>query len=178
MMGMVKRSFRYLEGEAFVTLYKSLIRPHLEYATPVWSPWKKQQIRLIEGIQRRATKLLPGLRDKPYESRLRALGLPTLEYRRRRADMIVVYKALTGLEDIEPGHIIPRVQATQRTRGHPLKLYKTRCKTRLRANSFRHRVVNDWNELPEYVVISPSLNAFKSNLNKAWSNHPYKFTAV
>ena len=178
LLGMIKRSFRYLEGDAFVTLYKALVRPHVEYATPVWSPWKKKSIREIEGIQRRATKLIPALKAEPYEVRLRTLGLPTLEYRRRRADMITVFKLLHGLEDIDPSLVIPNTQESDRTRGHPRKLFKPRCRLQLRANSFRHRVVCDWNSLPTYVVNSPSLNSFKTNLNKAWSRYPSKFVAV
>ena len=63
----------------FLNLYKSLVRPHLEYATGVWSPQYKKDMIAIENIQRRATRLLPSFKDKTYHKRLKSLGLPSLE---------------------------------------------------------------------------------------------------
>ena len=62
----------------FMQLYKALIRPHIEYATVIWNPILKKNIFLIENVQRRATKLVSGIRHLSYEERLRNLGLPTL----------------------------------------------------------------------------------------------------
>jgi hypothetical protein len=67
------------------------VRPHHEYANPVWNPYLKKHIDTIENIQRRATKLIPGFSDLSYEDRLRRLKLPSLSYRRSRGDMIEVY---------------------------------------------------------------------------------------
>ena len=58
MLGLIKRSFSFMDKEMFLPLYKALIRPHLEYATVVWSPFLKKDIFLIEKVQRRATKLV------------------------------------------------------------------------------------------------------------------------
>ncbi len=91
-LGIISRTFTYLDKEMFLNLYKSLVRPHLEYASQVWSPLYKKDKIAIENVQRRATKLLCNLRNKSYSERLRSLGLPTLEYRRTRADMVEVYK--------------------------------------------------------------------------------------
>ena len=68
----------------------------------VWSPSKKKYIKLLERVQRRATKLAPELRDLEYPERLRRLGLTTLEERRVRWDMIQTYKFATRKEDIDP----------------------------------------------------------------------------
>ena len=70
-MGIIRRSFRYLDQKMFVKLYKSLVRPHLEYANVVWCPYKDKDIKLVEGVQRRATKQVPGLKKLTYEQRLR-----------------------------------------------------------------------------------------------------------
>ena len=62
------------------------------------------------------------------------------------------------------------------TRGNSLKLFKKRSRTNIRANVFSNRVVNAWNLLPNDVVLAPSLNSFKSRLNKFWHGHALKFT--
>ena len=59
------------------------------------------------------------------------------------------------------------------TRGHSHKLKKERCKTRTRANFFRHRITNRWNNLWEDVVTAPSLNSFKSRLDHQWRAYKY-----
>ena len=48
----------------------------------------------------------------------------------------------------------------------------------IRANSFRSRVIDDWNSLPEYAVLAASVNNFKSRLNKHWHGQPLKFEAA
>ncbi len=55
MLGIVKRTFIYLEKDIFLRLYKMLIRPHLEYATCVWNPWLVKDTHTIERVQQRAT---------------------------------------------------------------------------------------------------------------------------
>ena len=62
----------------FLNLYTVQVRPLLEYCVQVWSPYKRKYIKLIEGVQRRATKLVPQLREKDYDDRLKALGLQRL----------------------------------------------------------------------------------------------------
>ena len=84
MVGIIRRTFDYLDEDMLKVLYKSLIRPHLEYANCIWSPMLHKDIQLIERVQRRATKLTPGLREMSYEERLIQLRLPTLAYRRLR----------------------------------------------------------------------------------------------
>ena len=83
----------------FKQLFTAIVRPHLEYANAVWNPFLQKHIISVENVQRRATKMVPGLRDLSYEARLRALKLPTLAYRRYRGDMIEMYKLSHGLYD-------------------------------------------------------------------------------
>ena len=56
----IRRTFKYLSAETFLPIYKTLVRTHLEYANSVWAPYKKIHIDKIEGIQKRATKQIPG----------------------------------------------------------------------------------------------------------------------
>ncbi|KAK2193528.1 hypothetical protein NP493_10g02012 [Ridgeia piscesae] len=99
MMGIIRRTFEYLDDKCFSTVFKSLVRPHTEYANQVWSPYLMKHITALENVQRRATKLIPGYKELDYKERLKRLNLPTLSYRRLRGDMIEIYKILTGKYD-------------------------------------------------------------------------------
>ncbi len=128
----------------------------------------------IENVQRRATKLVSNINHLPYNERLKTLGIPSLEYRRQRADMIQVYKIIEGIDKVEENHFFTRATYIT-TRGHSRKLFKKRARLNMRANSFSNRIVENWNNLSDDVVTAPSVNAFKSRLNKWWHNHPTKF---
>ena len=90
-LGLIFKSFTYLNKEMFMCLYKALVRPHLEYATQVWAPMYKKDSVTLENTQRSATRMVNSLKGLPYEERLKRLGQPSLEYRRLRADFIEVY---------------------------------------------------------------------------------------
>ncbi len=69
-LGIVKRIFVTLDEELLPLVYKHQVRPHLEYGNAIWHPHYVAHIRKVEGVQRRATKIIPELRDKPYHERL------------------------------------------------------------------------------------------------------------
>ena len=109
-----------------------------------------------------------------YPERLKALELPSLEYRRERTDMIQVYKIMYGIDKTDRDKLFTHSRYTA-TRGHSLKLFKKRSRLKIRANTFSNRVVDNWNSLTEDIINAPSLNAFKSQLNRFWREHPIKF---
>ena len=76
MLGIIKRHFTHISRNCFVTLYKLLVRSHLEYANSVWYPKRKTDVDKLERVQKRATKLIPELSNKPYRERLKILHLP------------------------------------------------------------------------------------------------------
>jgi hypothetical protein len=144
------------------------------YATCVWSPSLKKDIQKLEAVQRRATKLVKDISHLNYVDRLRQLGLPTLKYRRDINDMIQVYKAIHGIDDINWMSLFMLVPSTT-TRGHSLKIFKKQCRTTQRLHIFSMRIIDQWNGLSNSTVTSKSVNAFKSALNaEDWN--PYKFT--
>ena len=182
-LGCLKHTFKFLNKEVFTLLYKALVRPHLEYASCVWSPLLKRDQDAIERIQRRATKLVPELRDLPYITRLQQLDLPTLKYRRRRADLIETFRIMTNQHHINghcrcslcPDKQLLQLSANTYTRGHQYKL-KTQIATGARRQFFSTRVTADWNSLTTDTVTAENINSFKSKIEKEWSNQDLKFS--
>jgi hypothetical protein len=174
-MGLIRRTFDYLDKENFKHLYKSLVRPHIEYANVVWAPYLKKHINAIENVQRRATKLVPGMRNLPYHVRLQKLKLPTLVFRRLRGDMIELYKILSNKYDQVTADLIERQDTNSITRGHSLKIKKIRPRLNIRKFSFPLRCTDQWNKLPESVISAPSVNSFKARLDKLWESHPLRY---
>ena len=125
---------------------------------------------LLEKVQRRATRMVKGLKKLPYETRLKKLGIYSLERRRLRGDLIETFKILTGKEHVNCSKFFELADVTSGLRGHSLKLFKPRCRTTVRQNFFSLRIVNEWNKLPQDVVDASSINTFKNRLDRHWQD--------
>ncbi len=101
MLGMIKRTFATLDTNLLRTLYITFVRLLIEFAAPVWSPSLKSDVDTIERIQLRATRMVKSLRKLPYEERLRRLEITTLEKRRKRGDLIQLYKIFNKIEKVD-----------------------------------------------------------------------------
>ena len=175
MLGLIKRSYTYLDKESLLCLYKAMVRPILEYGVTVWSPYRIGDIDAVESVQRRATRILPELRGLDYEARLRSLKLPTLTYRRLRGDVINVYKYIHGIYRLSLADNMFEMAQYGATRGHSFKLYKHQSRLNLRKHFFSQRVVDVWNSLPDDVVTAPSLNMLKRRLDYHWRNETFLY---
>ena len=173
-LGLLKRNFHHLDEKSLVLLYKTLVRPKLEYCSTVWNHLLNKDKDKLEKVQRRATKLVKSVRHLNYSERLKALKIPTLQFRRKRSDMIQVFRIMHQFDNLQEEHFFSRTKCS-RTRGHSLKLYKLKCRKTLRKNSFSQRIINVWNGLPGDVVESTTINRFKSGLEKWWKDAPDKY---
>ena len=79
---MMRGNMTHKENGLIVPLYKAVVRHHLEYCIQAWRLYRRKDIDMLEHVQRRAIKLIPGLRNIGYEERLKECGLTTLETRR------------------------------------------------------------------------------------------------
>jgi ribonucleases P/MRP protein subunit RPP40 len=141
MLGLVKRTIHHRNPDLLVRMYKSLIRPHLEYCSPVWSPHYNKDKSLLERVQHRFTHLFESLKDLPYETRLRNLKLWTLEERRNQADLIEVYTIIHGFSRL-PFDQFSNFAPYTDTRGHSQKLTKRQSNAYIKMFSFSARILN------------------------------------
>ena len=134
----LKMTFKSVDKESFLTLYKSFVRSIIDYRGGVHFPKTKKNIQLLENIQKRATIKLPEFKDLTYTERHKRLNLPTLNYRRKRFDFIQLYEIVRGFEEIESGKLVYFNDIF--TRSHLFKIQKLGCKKKLRMDLFQYDV--------------------------------------
>lgn len=159
---LIRKAFVNISEELVVKIFKAYVRPVLEFAVVVWSPYFVKDITLLENVQRRFSKLPFSLKHLPYTERLQRLELTSLSDRRVRGDLIETYKVLQSIYRCSLHEIFTLNTDTGR-RGHAFKLYKERFAKLPRQNFFVNRVCDKWNSLPHCVVNSTSANMFKNS---------------
>ena len=165
-LGVVYRTLGPSNVEAFSTLYKTLVRPILEYAVPVRCPYLVKDILALEKVQRRASRLALGQRrgDMEYEDRLKILNWPTLEKRRHYISLVECYKTVFSLNGLNLSDVFELALDTRTRANHPYKLSMKSAKVNPYKYSFFVRIVKDWNNLPLHVVEAESFKIFKTRL--------------
>ena len=173
MIGLISRAFKNKSESVIKQLYITIVRPYLDYCSPLWSPHAKGDIQRLERVQRRATKLVSTLRHLQYDDRLKALGLKTLEVRRKRQDLIQLFKILKG-EDYFPINEHFELQNSS-TRGHRLKLKKTTNNNDISKHRYCSRIIGAWNSLPSSLIEGTTKIEFIKKLDVYLETHdaPY-----
>ena len=100
-LGQIQRAFHYRKKEYLVPLYKTFVRPKLEYASSAWSPWLEKDKTPLENVQGRLVRMISDVKGSNYEEKLKDAGLTTLEKRRQRGDAIQAFKTIKGFSRVQ-----------------------------------------------------------------------------
>ena len=169
-LGQVLRSFHFRDKKVFPRLYTTYVRPHLEFASPTWSPWLRKDIDIIENVQRKFIRNVSGLSGSTYAEKLAELGLLSLEDRRKYLDLVEVHKIVTGRYSTHHSHWFELVgdSARRPTRATqcPLNIVPQRCNLEIRSGFFSNRVVEPWNNLPSELKMARTTHSFKGQLKQ------------
>ena len=185
-MGQLLRSFHYRKKANLIPLYKTFVRPRLEFAAAAWNPWNEGDIKILEKVQERFVRQISDVRGRTYEERLQSAGLTTLRERRKRGEAIETFKTLNGFNNVDK-HAWFQIadETTRATRNTTsvsdqgeverktdiLKTESARLETR--KNFYTVRVVKEWNGLPEMVRRQKSVNSFKNTYDE-WKNTQHR----
>ena len=172
-LSLISRNFHYRDKVTFVNLYCQHVRPILEFASPVWSPWLEGDKKVIESVQKRMVRMISGLHGHTYEQKLKEIGLLSLQCRRDRADMVQVFKILKGIDNVDYkdwfqiyGDLPAANRPATRLSNDPLNIIMQRSTGDVRKHFFSQRVIPKWNSLPSQVKNSINVRSFKTNLDR------------
>lgn len=146
-------------------IYKSYVRPVLDYAAVIWTPHLKKDIERIEKFQRFFTRIalkkccLPPI---PYEKRLELFKLPTLENRRKITDIITTFKIINNYTHLKPNEYFTFSKLSR----HASSRIIAKIQNHRSTNSFVNRSTKYWNKLGKEVTSAPSIQTFKTRLAK------------
>ena len=171
-LGRMAKAFSYRDKKVWLKLYTVYVRPLLEYAVQAWYPWMAKDIKVLEDIQKRAVRMTSGLKGNCYEEKLKEAGLYSLEERRKRGDAIQVWKILTRYDHVDEKHWFERCSenSSQDTRlaSNILNLKHKSFNSDWRKHSFSVRAPKLWNEIPDSVRSSKTLNTFKKKYDEIY----------
>ena len=164
------RAKQFFSSENLLTLYKSQIRPTLEYCSHIWGSAPKSSLQLLDSIQNRAMRLI----NDPELTK----SLPPLSHRRAVGDLSLFYRYFFGDCSAEISSLIPPIAVARRNtrsafNSHPYCVKLNTSRTAHYDWSFFPRVSKLWNSLPA-SIFPPTFNLslFKSQVNKHLLQHP------
>ena len=144
-------------------MFKGYVRPQVESNMVAFSPITIESIDLLESVQRKFTRFLPGMANLSYKERLLNLGLKSLEERRIIIDLVFLYKLINGRLGISFDDFFTFGNSI--TRGHDFKLYINKYNIECRKYFFSNRVVHIWNQLPANIPKADTLHEFRDLLD-------------
>ena len=154
-----RRFYGNIDDHSLLELYSVLVRPHLEYAAPVWDPHLTKYTNKLESVQKFALKMCLKQWDLGYQDLLDLSQLPTLENRRLYLKLCTLYKIIHGYFYFPPNVFVPQV--SRQSYSLPL-LHQPHAHTNAFQSSFVPSSVSVWNHLPHEALTAHSINSFKS----------------
>lgn len=168
-LGFVKRNVKTKNQSVKELAYKTFVRPKLEYASTVWSPYTKKNIDQIEMVQRRAARWVSN-RYSSYDSvsaMLSNLGWRSLEYRRYDSRLAMFYKIQYGLVAMSmPSYFERPTKITRHSHNNPLSFRQVYASADYYRCSFYPMTIVLWNRLPAETVQLSDLDSFKREVSK------------
>ena len=164
-----RRFYNFSNTDTLVQLYTSLVRPHLEYACPVWAPHLTRDIQALESVQAFACKMATHNWKANYQELQSLIDIPTLERRRLELKLGHLFKIVHNLCFFPQGVFELREQTPllSITRSaHSLSLVQPFARTNSYLYSFVPNTVSHWNSLPQELVNASSFKLFKSKLHE------------
>ena len=169
-LGLLRRNLSHCDKDTKAAAYFALVRPILDYCSTVWDPYTQSQKNTIENVQRRAARFIFNnySRQSSVSEMINDLNWDSLETRRLRARLVVLYKETHGLLPSNiADHLIDSSnltrRTTRRTSGRYLYHYPSTNKLCYQ-KSLYPRTIPSWNLLPEKVRCAPSVDSFKNQL--------------
>jgi hypothetical protein len=157
------RNFSVKQLSFLRQMFLTFVRPKVEYASVVWSPWLKKDINMIEKTQKWYSFRLKI--QGSYKERLNFLELESLELRRLYTDLVEVFKIFHGSYGLIRSEFFKL--GNSRTRRHHLKIFKEQTHCDERKFFFSNRIIDAWNSLSEETINAQSINVFKKFLRKS-----------
>ncbi len=160
----ILKNFHYRDKKYYKQLYCQYVRPHLEFSSPVWSPYTVADIEMLENVQKKAVRQIVGLQGTTYEEKCQELGLELLIKRREQSDLVQVWKSLHQEENENGNSLFEYVSSdTVRTRfrADPQNLQPKTSRLDVRKHSFAVRVIDKWNNLDSNIKSMSTQNQFK-----------------
>jgi hypothetical protein len=174
---MILRAFRGRLPFTLIRAFCCYVRPILEYASPVWNPYLVKDVKIVEKVQKSFTRRVfanCGLPKQSYEERLIFFAIDSLQTRRAKADLLLLYKMSKGTVDLNLSSFFPNnLSRRTRVRSNGMSLpHPFRPKLDVVNHSFAFRTRRLWNSLPVDCVQANSVSIFVSHIDKYFASHP------
>jgi len=161
--GFLQRNLRNCPAAVKSYCYQTYLRPVLEYASIVWSPYCQSDIDKLEMVQRRSARFVMNRKDRyaSVTNMMRLLGWPTLKSRRTNAKLIMLYKIINNIVDVDLDGNLLMSASSHNTRCHLTQQYS-------RVDAYKYSFVPSaiklWNTLPHDIVYQETVNNFQNKL--------------